>query len=117
MTDGTGTGTGTGDNETGIDEVEATRAWRVALDDFERRLEQFESVLERRDGRAVTGTWPAGPARHLPLPDELSGRARSLLERADDVERRLVSAREALRLPPAGQRRRTTARPNFSTDL
>lgn len=74
--------------------------WAGALDDFERRLEQFQSVLEP-GGEPPTGMWPPADLIGQPLPAELAGRARELLDRARAVEGRLSARQTEL---PAPQR-------------
>lgn len=86
--------------------------WSTALDDFERRLNQFHSVLDR--GVAPDGLWPPAEILNVPLPAELAERARTLITKAREIEGQIVARRDSLPTPrPAAQTRRVT--PAFST--
>lgn len=81
--------------------------WSAALDQFEARLDQFRSVLGD-DGRPAKGLWPPADLIGVPLPPELADRARSLLEKANELEGELVARRAELpaRRPAVRHRRR-----------
>ncbi len=93
-----------------------TTNWSAALDEFERRLTQFRSVLN--DGRPADGLWPPAELIDVPLPPQHAERARTLLAKARQLEGELVAKRDALPPPRAGNRnRRTTPHSSFLTEL
>lgn len=86
--------------------------WSAALDDFERRLDAFHTVLD--DGEAPAGLWPPRDVIDVPLPPELADRARALMTRAKEIEGEIVARRDSLPTPrPATRHRRIP--PAFST--
>lgn len=88
------------------------QAWSDALDEYERRLDQFHAVMS--DEAPPVGLWPPAELMGVPLPPELGDRARHLLERSREIEGELLAKKAALPAPrPAARTRRTT--PSFST--
>ena len=96
----------TGRDPVGVDP--GTARWVEALDDFERRLDGFRSVLQP-GGEPPPGLWPPADLVGRPFPAELADRARALLDRAREVEGQLVARRTELPAPqraPVRHRRR-----------
>jgi hypothetical protein len=88
--------------------VEGHSLWREALDEFERRLEEFRAVLQP-DGQPPPGLWPPADLIGVPLPPDLADRARRLLNRARAIEGELLARRTELPAPkraPTRHRRR-----------
>ncbi len=75
--------------------------WQEALDDFERRLAEFRSVLEP-DGQPPEGMWPPADLIGTPLPAELTDRVRSLLDQAKNIEGELRRRQTELPAPQRG---------------
>ncbi len=93
--------------------------WAEALDDFERRLDVFRSVLAH-DTEPVSSPWPPPAVAGVALPPELAPRARELLSQAAGLEEAIRLRREDLHLRAAfGPRhhRSFQGRPSVSTDL
>ncbi len=92
-------------------------AWVQALDEFERRLDEFLAVL-RPDGVPPAGIWPPPDLVGRPLPPELADRARELLGRSRTIEGQLVARRTELPAPqraPVRHRRRPVSSTIFTT--
>lgn len=90
--------------------------WSAALDDFERRLTQFRSVLS--DGKPADGLWPPAELIDVPMPAHHAQRAKNLLAAAKQLEGELTAKRDALPAPrPAGRNHRTTPHSSFLTEL
>lgn len=98
-----------------VDDLAAV-AWANALDQFERRLDEFRAVLSP-DGQPPAGIWPPPDLIGHPLPAELADRARQLLDRARAVEGELVARRTELPPPqraPVRHRRRPVSSTIFT---
>jgi hypothetical protein len=98
--------------------TEAAERWGQALDEFEARLGSYRTVIEPT-GTPPEGMWPPASLVGVPLPEELAGRARSLLDRARMVEGELQARRTELPPPqrPGVRHRRRPTSSTISTAL
>ena len=91
--------------------------WPEALDDFERRLDQCQAVLDA-DAEPLPGVWPPADLTSDPIPVELIDRAQELLARSRELERELMTRRAELpTLRSSVRHRRPTTFSSISTEL